>query len=332
MPLPEPDLAAAPPYIKPFAEQLKDSGLSPFTAQAVEILQINLGRLCNLSCKHCHLEAGPNRTEIMSRKVLESCLAIAKNSAVSVIDITGGAPEMNPHLPWFVTEASKLGKRLIVRSNLVILREDPFRDYIDLYTRNKVEIVGSLPDIHGDKTDRQRGAGVFSKEISVIRELNALGYGREDSGLVLDLVHNPVGAFLPGSQKTMEFEFKRILLTEHGLLFNHLFCLTNNPSGRYLDYLVRSGNYEDYMQALIAAFNPSAAAKAMCRSTLSVGWDGQMYDCDFNQALNLPVNHGAPWHINQFDLPVLAQREIVVANHCYACTAGSGSSCQGATD
>jgi radical SAM/Cys-rich protein len=318
--------------ITPFSEQLKESGMFPITARSVDIFQINVGRQCNLSCKHCHVEAGPHRREVMSRTVLERCLDVARNPAITVIDITGGAPEMNPELPWFITEAAKLGKRLIVRSNLVILLEAGYESFFDLYSRNNVEIIGSLPDPHASKTDRQRGEGIFAKEITVIRRLNSRGYGEEGSGLVLDLVHNPVGAYLPGSQKALELEYKRILLAEHGVRFNQLFCLTNNPSGRYLDYLIRSGNYDDYMLSLVGAYNQAAAGKVMCRSTLSVGWNGNLYDCDFNQALGLTINHGASAHIDLIDLRRLSTREIVVADHCYACTAGPGSSCQGTVD
>ena len=315
--------------ITPFAERLKESGLAPLTARSVEILQINVGRRCNLACKHCHLEAGPNRTETMPRAVLERCLAIARNPAIAVIDITGGAPELNPDLAWFIERAAGLARRLIVRSNLVILLQEPYRSFVDVYCRNGVEVVGSLPDPHGARTDRQRGEGVFARDLAAIRRLNERGYAEEGSGLVLDLVHNPVGAYLPGSQQALEQEYKRRLWSEHGVRFNRLFCLTNNPSGRYLDYLVRSGNYADYMESLVNAYNPDAAGKVMCRTTLSVGWDGKLYDCDFNQALGLAVNHGAPDHLDGFDLQRLSTREIAVANHCYACTAGSGSSCQG---
>ena len=315
-----------------FSERLKESGLFPLTATAIDVLQVNVGRQCNLSCKHCHMEAGPHRTEIMPRSVLGRCLEIARNRMITVIDITGGSPEMNPELPWFISEVAKLNKRLIVRSNLMILHDNAYASYIELYRRNNVEIVGSLPDPHGAKTDRQRGAGVFAREIEVIKLLNERGYGRDGSNLVLDLVHNPVGAFLPGSQKSLEEEYRRQLSAAYGICFNHLFSLTNNPSGRYLAYLIQSENYEEYMAALANAYNPAAACKVMCRSTLSVGWDGRLYDCDFNQALGLPVNHGAPDHIDRFNLARLSTREIVVANHCYACTAGAGSSCQGAVN
>ena len=225
-----------------------------------------------------------------------------------------------------------LTKGLLCGSNLVILHDNAYASYIDLYCRNNVEIVGSLPDPHGAKTDRQRGAGVFTRVIEVIKLLNGRGYGMDGSRLVLDLVHNPVGAFMPGPQKSLEQEYKRQLWADHGIRFNRLFTLTNNPCGRYLTYLIQSENYAEYMTALANAYNPDAAGNVMCRTMLSVAWDGRLYDCDFNQALGLPVDHGAPDHIDRFDLAWLSTREIVVADHCYACTAGAGSSCQGAVN
>jgi radical SAM/Cys-rich protein len=302
----------------------------PLVAENIDILQLNVGRRCNLTCKHCHVMAGPHRPELMDRHVFEKCLQVLTEYPISTIDITGGAPEMNPLLPWFVREASKLGRRMLIRSNLLILLEERYRFFTDLYTEHQVEIVTSLPDVKAQRMDRQRGKGAFAGFIRMMQELNAKGYGQAGSGLVLDLVYNPVGAYLPGSQSALEHEYKKQLLKEYGITFNHLFCLTNCPVGRYLDYLIRSENYEDYMNELINAFNRSALNNVMCRSTLSVGWNGKLYDCDFNQMLDLTVNHGAPMHIDRFDFKKLKNRRIVTANHCYACTAGAGSSCQGA--
>ena len=316
----------------PFCERLTTSGLHPLMSRSIEVLQINVGLKCNLLCKHCHLGTGPQRTESMSWPILKQCLEIAGNPAITTIDITGGAPELNPNLPAFIEQAAQLKKRLIVRSNLVILDDAPYRHFIDLYARYGVEIVGSLPDLHAAKTDRQRGEGIFNREIAVLRELNLCGYGREESPLKLDLVHNPVGAFLPGSQKTLEQDYRRRLLTEYGVTFSSLFSLTNNPVGRYLDFLIQTDNYNDYLCALATAYNPSAAGNVMCRSLLSVGWDGRLYDCDFNQALGIGLHHGAVDHIDRFDIKKLTHREIMVGNHCYACTAGAGSSCQGVVD
>ncbi len=305
---------------------------SPLFADGIEILQLNVGRRCNLKCKHCHVEAGPDRTELMDRPVFEKCLEILSKHDIKTVDITGGAPEMNPHLPWFIKEVSKLGRRLLVRSNLMILLEAPYRHFLDIYTENQVEVVTSLPDYHPDRTDRQRGKGVFDSVLKVMKELNKRGYGRPESNLVLDLVYNPVGAYLPGSQDALTQEYKKQLAETHGVTFNQLFCLTNCPVGRYLEYLVRTDNYEDYMTDLINAFNWSAVSSVMCRHTLSVAWDGKLYDCDFNQMLAMPVNHGAPSHIDIFNFDQLKARQIVIANHCYACTAGAGSSCQGALE
>ena len=303
----------------------------PLTARGIDTLQINVGRVCNLACRHCHVNAGPHRTESMSRSVLAKCLDILDVFPISTIDITGGAPEMNPHLEWFIGEASRLHRRFIVRSNLTLLTEEPYRHFIDVFVQNKIEIVTSLPDAIAAKSDRQRGAGVFGRIIAALRELNLRGYGTPDSGLTIDIVHNPVGAYLPGSQAALEHEYRERLLAEQGVRFNELFCLTNLPVGRYLDYLIESGNFEDYLFTLWHSFNPAAVDHVMCLTMLSVGWDGSLYDCDFNQMLGLPVNHGAPDNIMAFDMDRLKHREIVINNHCYGCVAGSGSSCQGAT-
>ncbi len=303
----------------------------PLTAKGIDTLQINLGRVCNLSCRHCHVNAGPRRTEMMMRPVLAKCLAVLRSSSIGTIDITGGAPEMNPHLEWFIQEAALLARRLIVRSNLTLLVEEPYRRLMDAFVRAKVEIVTSLPDYQEARSDRQRGEGVFRRVIEALRELNSLGYGREGSGLYVNIVHNPVGAYLPGSQSALEHEYRERLRHEHGVYFNELYCLTNLPVGRYLDYLIDSGNLEDYFSALWHSFNPAAVDHVMCLTTLSVGWDGSLYDCDFNQMLELTVNHGAPKSIMDFDIGKLKNREIVINNHCYGCVAGAGSSCRGAT-
>ena len=267
----------------------------------------------------------------MSRPVLEKCLEVLSSFPISTIDITGGSPEMNPHLEWFIGEAARLNRRLIVRSNLTLLLDEPHQHFMDIFAQNKVEIVTSLPDYLKAKSDRQRGVGVFGKVIVALRELNSRGYGMKNSGLCIDIVHNPVGAYLPGSQAALEHEYRERLLTEQGVHFNQLFCLTNLPVGRYLDYLIESGNFDDYLSALWHSFNPAAVENVMCLTTLSVGWDGSLYDCDFNQMLDLTVNHGAPSNIMDFDMNKLKNREIVINNHCYGCVAGCGSSCQGAT-
>ncbi len=312
-----------------FVQTLEAIRRNPLRATGVEILQINVGRLCNLSCMHCHVEAGPSRKESMSRAVFEKCLDILKHSTIPTIDITGGSPEMNPNLEWFLGEVAGLGRRVLVRSNLVILLNLNYRKFIDIYERNRVEIVASLPCYTAQATDKQRGDGAYVAIVEVLKILNDRGYGCDGSGLVLDLVHNPTGACLSGSQQVLEREYRLRLKQDHDVLFNRLFCLTNLPVGRYLNYLLESGNYMGYMAALVEAFNPAALDRVMCKTTVSVGWDGALYDCDFNQMLQLPVNHGAPDHITRFDIEKLKNRQIVIANHCFGCTAGAGSSCQG---
>jgi len=303
----------------------------PLVAEKIDILQINVGKRCNLACRHCHVEAGPGRSETMSRETLALCLEIAGNDEISTIDVTGGAPEMNLHLKWFLAEVGKLGKRVIVRSNLVILLEPAYSEFIDIYTDNRIEVVASLPDYHAERVDRQRGPGVFDRIVQAMRLLNNKGYGKEGSGLVLDVIHNPVGTYLPGSQKAMEEEYKKRLFDKYGIIFNTLYCITNVPVGRYLEYLLKSGNFEDYMAELCGAYNHLAADNVMCRTTLSVGWDGTLYDCDFNQMLGLSINHGKYDNIKDFNIERLRTRTIITGNHCYGCTAGAGSSCQGVT-
>ena len=320
-----------PKGIPPLIGKFRQANRYPLTAISIDILQISVGRVCNLACRHCHVDAGPKRTEIMSRKVLDKCLEVLEHYPISTIDITGGAPEMNPHLEEFVRQVAKLKKRLIVRSNLTLLLEAPYRRFLDLFQENQVEIVASLPDYLEIKSDRQRGQGVFQRVIETMRELNVRGYGMEGSGLVLDIVHNPVGAYLPGSQTALEREYRRRLLAEHSVHFNQLFCITNIPVGRYLEYLLASDNLDDYFELLCQAFNPMAVDRVMCRTTLSVSWDGSLYDCDFNQMLDLKVSPEAPDNIMNFDWERLKSRRIVLHNHCYGCVAGSGSSCQGAT-
>jgi radical SAM/Cys-rich protein len=248
-----------------------------------------------------------------------------------VIDITGGSPELHPQFTWFLLQCASLGRRVLVRSNGVLLLDEENRRFLDLYAENRIEVVLSLPHVDPKTTDRQRGEGVFARFIEVVRGLNARGYGQAGKGLILDLVHNPVGAYLPGSQAGLESLYRRQLGERYGVAFNHLFCITNMPIGRYLDYLVRTDNYGEYMESLISAFNPVSLERVMCRSTVSVGWDGTLYDCDFNQALGLAINHCAPRHISDFEMTSLANRRIVVGDHCYGCTAGAGSSCQGQT-
>ena len=298
-------------------------------AKSIEIFQINLGYRCNLECRHCHVEAGPNRPELMSRQVMAMCLEVLQRYPIPTIDITGGTPEMHPDFPRFLGKCAALGRRLLVRTNGVILLEEEYASFLDLYTHNQVEVVVSFPHVDLKMTNRQRGEGVYSRLIEALLLLNERGYGQTGSGLVLNLVHNPSGAYLPGLQNSLENHYRQALREKHGIVFNHLFCITNMPIGRYLSYLQRTDNYEDYMTALVNAFNPATLDSVMCKSTLSVGWDGRLYDCDFNQMLGMTVNHGTPEHIEAFDLASLATRRVVTGNHCYGCTAGAGSSCRG---
>lgn len=312
-----------------FSDRLKSTDLFPLRSSTVETIQVNLGKRCNLSCKHCHVGAGPDRTEEMSEETLRKCLAVIRNSDITTVDVTGGAPEMNSCLPWFIAAVGQLNRRIVVRSNLVVLLDPAYKHYNEVYARNGVEIIGSLPDYIPVKADRQRGGGSFLKSIEAVRELNKKGYGIAGTGLILNLVHNPAGAFLPASQNSLEFEYRRVLKIEYGVEFNSLYCMNNCPVGRFLDFLLRTDNLRDYMHALIHAFNPAAANNVMCRDTLSVAWDGRLYDCDFNQMLDLPVRTSSAPTIDMVDLERLKNREIVIHNHCYACTAGAGSSCQG---
>ena len=313
----------------PFQGKLAELGMDPFLPAALEVFQVNVGKMCNQTCSHCHVDAGPDRKEIMSRETMEQCLEVLQHLGVSTVDITGGAPEMNPEFRWFVRELKALGKHIIVRCNLTILVANKiFSDLPQFYRDHQVEIACSLPFYTADRTDRQRGEGVFTDSIKALQALNAVGYGRPDSSLALNLVYNPSGAFLPADQEQMERDFKGELKKHYGIDFNHLFCITNMPISRYLEYLINSGNYEKYMDRLVNAFNPSAARNVMCRNTISVGWDGYLYDCDFNQMLEMKV--AAPvQHIRDFDATALSKRAIRVNQHCYGCTAGSGSSCAG---
>lgn len=317
--------------IKSFDTAITESNLYPLSAAGINTLQVNVGRICNQACRHCHVEAGPMRTEVMSRETMELCLEILGNSDVLTVDITGGAPEMNPNFRWFVEECRRLDRHVMVRSNLTILTEPGYEDMPDFFAGNSVEVIASLPYYLEQNTDSQRGRGVFAKSIEALKRLNSLGYGKEGSGLILNLVFNPGGAFFPPSQKALEEDYKREMQKRYGISFNSLYTITNLPIGRFLSYLTTSGNFERYMGKLVSSYNPSAAAGVMCRSLISVGWDGTLYDCDFNQMLGMAVNHGAPSHLKDFDLSKLSSRQIVTGIHCYGCTAGAGSSCGGAT-
>ena len=313
-----------------FKDKLAILGDLPLRANGVEILQINVGKMCNQVCKHCHVDAGPDRKEIMTKETMQLCLDVLANSTIKIVDLTGGAPEMNPNFRWFVTEIKKLDKHIIVRCNLtIILANKKYHDLPEFFKQHNVEVVSSLPSFTKDRTDRQRGDGVFEDSIQALQMLNAVGYGLTQNSLQLNLVYNPAGAFLPPSQQALETEYKEELFKKFSIRFNNLYAITNMPISRYLDYLLTTGNYEKYMEKLVNAFNPAAVKNLMCRNTISVGWDGFLYDCDFNQMLELPVNTPQSLHLKDFNLNDLMNREIVINQHCYGCTAGAGSSCGG---
>ena len=315
-----------------FAGKLREIGLLPLRPTELSVMQVNVGKMCNQVCKHCHVDAGPDRTEIMTRETMQQCLDALARTDIQTVDLTGGAPEMNPDFRWFVEGISALGRQVIVRCNLtIIVANKKYHDLPHFFARHGVRVVSSLPHFAASRTDAQRGEGVFDRSMRALHLLNEAGYGVEGSGLFLDLVYNPSGAFLPGNQVSLEREFKQRLGRDHGVVFNNLLAITNLPVSRFLDYLIESGNYAGYMDKLVQAYNPVAAANVMCRSMVSVGWDGQLYDCDFNQMLELPVAATTPRHIRDFNLATLLTRNIVVNQHCYGCTAGAGSSCGGAT-
>lgn len=318
--------------VVPFEEKLANIDLSPLKPTAIDILQINVGKMCNQVCKHCHVDAGPDRKEIMTKETMQLCLDALSNSTVTTVDLTGGAPEMNPHFRWFVEELFALNKHIIVRCNLTIILANPkYNDLPEFFKKHKVEVVSSLPHFTSSRTNAQRGDGVFEKSIKALEMLNQAGYGKDNEDLQLNLVYNPSGAFLPGDQGSLEREFKQRLKTRFNIDFNQLFAITNLPVSRFLDYLINSGNYETYMNELVTAFNPTAAHGVMCRNTISVSWDGFLYDCDFNQMLDLKFTDGQPRHIREFDQSKLSERNIIINQHCYGCTAGAGSSCGGTT-
>jgi radical SAM/Cys-rich protein len=312
-----------------FGRKLAEHGLS-LRAAAVETLQVNVGKLCNQACKHCHVDASPRRTEIMSEEVAGQVLEAVRRFRFPVVDITGGAPELNPNFRRLVSESRLSGSRVIVRHNLTVMFEPGQEDLPEFFRAHSVEVVSSLPYFLGQQTDAQRGPGVFEKSIEALQRLNAVGYGVEGSGLTLNLVYNPVGAYLPPPQVSIEADFKRELSARYAVKFDRLYTITNMPISRFLEYLRRSGNEERYMRRLVDAFNPSAVEGLMCRTTLSVDWTGRLYDCDFNQMLGLGVHSALPQTIGEFDPKKFEGRAVATDAHCFGCTAGAGSSCGGA--
>ncbi|MSP37281.1 MAG: radical SAM/Cys-rich domain protein [Deltaproteobacteria bacterium] len=316
--------------MQPFAERLNLNG-SGLKRRGVEALQVNLGRYCNLACIHCHVEAGPTRKEMMSRENVDAVLGFLGATEIPTLDITGGAPELHGEFDYLVQSARGLGRHVMDRCNLTVIFE-PGKDYLpEFFRRHEVELVCSLPCYFIENVDKQRGKGTFDGSIRALQILNQIGYGQPDSGLVLDLVYNPVGPHLPPPQEQLEQDYKRILFDEFGIRFNRLFCLTNMPITRYATHLKLRGEYEAYMELLADNFNASTLNQVMCRNLISVGWDGWIYDCDFNQMLDLAIagTDGSRLHIRSLTLDQLTRPAITVGDHCYACTAGSGSSCGG---
>ena len=322
---------AAVPVPRRFEQALEQSGLYPLRATGIEILQINVGKKCNQTCHHCHVDAAPDRNEAMSRPVIEACLTFLTRHRVPRLDITGGAPELHPDFREIVERGAAAGARVMHRCNLTAILLPNYADIPALLARHRVEVIASLPYFQARETDAQRGAGVFEESIEGLRRLNALGYGDGASGLELNLVANPVGTFLPGKQRELEAMWKRELARRFGIVFDHLYTITNMPIARFLEFLDAKGQTTEYLTRLVNAYNPAAAAGVMCRTTLSVGHDGRLFDCDFNQMLDLPVESSAPQTIFDATLDALEHRAVAVGPHCFGCTAGAGSSCGGAT-
>jgi len=342
---------------KTFGQVLQEHDCEPLRASGIEALQINVGKLCNMTCAHCHVDAGPDRRESMSREVAEAVINVLAQTDIPTLDITGGAPEMNPNFRWLVQQARQLGRQVIDRCNLTILLAPGFTDLPEFLAEHQVEIVASLPCYLEENCDAQRGDGVFQQSIEALRRLNELGYGQANSlsqyhvgdvqrprnpeqpnsygtcsksERTLTLVYNPIGPSLPPPQEELEETYRRELLARYGIAFTRLYTITNIPISRFLDDLLRNARYDEYMQKLIDAFNPAAVEGVMCRTTLSVDWQGRLFDCDFNQMLELGIEPDMPQDIREFDLSQLVQRRIMTGRHCFGCTAGAGSGCQGA--
>lgn len=313
-----------------FDKTLENNGLPVLESEEIEILQVNVGKMCNMTCRHCHVDAGPDRREIMSKDTIDHCLRVIDELNLKTVDLTGGAPEMNPDFRYFVTEARKLNCHVIDRCNLTILLANGYKDLPEFLAENQVEVVASLPCYLEENCDSQRGSGAFQKSLQALRRLNEVGYGHPDSELTLSLVFNPVGTSLPPSQSDLEKQYKKVLWDEYQLRFNRLFTITNMPISRYLEDLLDQGKLEIYLETLVNAFNPAIVSGVMCRNTLSVSWDGRLFDCDFNQMLEIPLTDGQPQTISELNATTLQNRRIATARHCFGCTAGAGSGCGGA--
>lgn len=296
----------------------------PLRAGGVDIFQVNLGYMCNMACKHCHISAGPDKDQQMDRETIETVLDVLKKNDFICLDVTGGAPELNPHFRYLVGKARDSGNHVIVRTNLTIFFEEGMEDLPEFYAKKSVELVASLPYYSENEVDRLRGNGAFEKSITALKELNSLGYSGS-SDKKLSLVYNPAGTFLSPAQEILEDDYKRELYKRFGISFDRLYTFVNMPIGRFRDYLISNNSLEKYMERLMNAFNPLTLDGLMCRHMINVGWDGTLYDCDFNQILGLTLDKGCPGNINEFDLPRLSERLITVGEHCYGCTAGQGS-------
>lgn len=316
-----------------FDKQLAQAGWPKLTRAPLEIFQINVGKLCNMTCRHCHVDAGPDRTDAMMDEVtLEACLRALDKTSAHTVDLTGGAPELHPQFRYLVSEARKRGKHVIDRCNLTILLTHKNKDLPEWLAAHEVEVVCSLPHYAARNTDAQRGDGTFEKSIEALHRLNQAGYGQGDPKRCLTLMSNPAGAFLAPNQALVESEWKQALKQKYDISFDRLFALNNMPISRFLEWLLEKGQLETYMQRLTNAFNPQTISGLMCRNTISISWDGWVYDCDFNQMLDMAVSHNQKrLHIKDFDPKLFEHESILTASHCFGCTAGAGSSCSGAT-
>lgn len=312
------------------APLLQKNNFPAITRASLKTVQVNLGYLCNLSCVHCHVNAGPNRTELMSKETIDAVLDYASVSGAKILDLTGGAPEMNPHFYYCVREARQRGLKIIDRCNLVILEEPGYEALGVFLAEHQVQVVASLPCYIEDNVDKQRGNGVFQRSLAGLKQLNDLGYGEVGRGLILDLVFNPQGINLPPEQQALEQSYKHHLSTQYGIVFNQLYTMVNMPIQRFGSTLMSKGLFDDYMGALLSSYNPDTLDDVMCRELISVDWQGYVFDCDFNQMLDLPLADQGAIHISQLTTQTLEGRAIATRQHCYGCTAGQGSSCGGA--
>ena len=312
-----------------FLPVLKEHETDSLVAKQIDVLQINVGKVCNQTCRHCHVDAGPERREMMTRETCDAILKLLEQSEIGTLDITGGAPEMNPHFRYLVEEARHLERHVIDRCNLTILMANGYADLPEFLADHQVEIIASLPCYLEDNCDSQRGDGVFRQSVAALRRLNALGYGESQSSLQLNLVYNPIGPSLPPDQEQLENDYRRELRQRYNIEFTKLYTITNLPVSRFLSDLLSAGRYDEYMQKLVESYNPKATESVMCRTMLSVDWQGNFYDCDFNQMLDIPICATSGSTVFDCNLEELSNRTIGTGRHCFGCTAGSGSSCGG---